>query len=204
MFAGALDRHVCCNEHIPPSLPPSESHPPPSFLSSYQPPLSPTTTTITTQPLSTQPAMMCGMGFPSRIAKDFEYAADGMCGKTAPVGGWWNTFPVPFYKSIKVTVRADPIDGAGCFGGCVEGGPDTKTERQNTEFEETSRVKTYTLFRLPPPRALTPHPATPGTSTSGERRTSRWSSRGPVCRSPLDPNYRCRPTRSPCVNLWNT
>ena len=67
--------------------------------------------------------MMCGMGFPSRIAKDFEYAADGMCGKTAPVGGWWNTFPVPFYKSIKVTVRADPIDGgAGCFGGCVEGG----------------------------------------------------------------------------------
>ena len=65
--------------------------------------------------------MMCGMGFPSRIAKDFEYAADGMCGKTAPVGGWWNTFPVPFYKSIKVTVRADPIDGTGCFGGCVGG-----------------------------------------------------------------------------------
>ena len=50
--------------------------------------------------------MMCGLGFPTQIAKDFEYSAGGLCGKTAPVGGWSNTFPIPFYKSAVVTVRA--------------------------------------------------------------------------------------------------
>ena len=63
--------------------------------------------------------MMCGLGFPTQIAKDFEYSAGGLCGRTAPVGGWSNTFPIPFYKSAVVTVRADPSDGAGCYGGYV-------------------------------------------------------------------------------------
>lgn len=66
-----------------------------------------------------QPSMMCGLAFPTRIAHDYEYAAGGLCGKSAPVGGWWNTFPIPFYTSLIVTVRADAVDGAGCFGGYV-------------------------------------------------------------------------------------
>ena len=83
------------------------------------------------------------------MARDYEYAASGLCGKTAPVGGntgfittstnthtffshlilknanllvdlviclgWWNTYPVPFYRSVRVTVRADDAaDGRGC------------------------------------------------------------------------------------------
>ena len=72
-----------------------------------------------TPSVSFQPSMMCGLAFPTRIAHDYEYSAGGLCGKSAPVGGWWNTFPIPFYKSIKVTVRADPSDGPGCFGGYV-------------------------------------------------------------------------------------
>merc|ERR1711934_474779 len=66
-----------------------------------------------------QPAMACGMGFPEQLAKGDEYSAGGLCGKTAPVGGWWHTFPVPFYKSIVITVHADSVDGPGCFGGYV-------------------------------------------------------------------------------------
>jgi len=72
-----------------------------------------------TPSIAFQPSMMCGLGFPTQIAKDFEYSAGGLCGKTAPVGGWSNTFPIPFYKSAVVTVRADPSDGAGCYGGYV-------------------------------------------------------------------------------------
>ena len=72
-----------------------------------------------TPSIAFQPSMMCGSAFPTRMAHDFEYAAGGLCGKSAPVGGWWNTFPVPFYKSVLVTVRADPQDGPGCFTGYV-------------------------------------------------------------------------------------
>ena len=72
-----------------------------------------------TPSIAFQPSMMCGLGFPTQIAKDFEYSAGGLCGKTAPVGGWSNTFPIPFYKSAVVTVRADQSDGAGCYGGYV-------------------------------------------------------------------------------------
>ena len=49
-----------------------------------------------------------------------QYAASGLCGKAAPVGGWWNTYPIPFYRSVRVTVRADDaMDGDGCKGGYV-------------------------------------------------------------------------------------
>lgn len=69
--------------------------------------------------ISYQPSMSCGFAFPERAPHDFEYAAGGLCGKSAPVGGWWNTFPIPFYKSIVVTVRAHESDGTGCFNGYV-------------------------------------------------------------------------------------
>lgn len=69
--------------------------------------------------VSFQPSMMCGQNYPELMERDYEYAAGGLCGKTAPVGGWWNTFPIPFYKSIRVTVRADEQDGPGCHGGYV-------------------------------------------------------------------------------------
>lgn len=69
--------------------------------------------------ISFQPSMMCGFAFPTHIKPNHEYSAGGLCGKSAPVGGWFNTFPIPFYKSAVVTVRADPIDGSGCFGGYV-------------------------------------------------------------------------------------
>jgi len=56
--------------------------------------------------------MMCGMAFPDQIFnQDYEYSAGGLCGKTAPVGGWSNVFAIPFATSITVTVRADPVDG---------------------------------------------------------------------------------------------
>ena len=73
----------------------------------------------TTPSISFQPGFMCGTAFPERVAHDFEYAAGGLCGKSAPVGGWFNTFPIPFYKSAVVTVQADPSDGEGCFMGFV-------------------------------------------------------------------------------------
>lgn len=63
--------------------------------------------------ISFQPSFMCGLAFPTQVAHDFEFSAGGLCGKTAPVGGWSNVFPVPFYRSVIVTVRGDPQDG--CF-----------------------------------------------------------------------------------------
>jgi hypothetical protein len=78
-----------------------------------------------TPSISFQPAMMCGLAFPERLAASAaapnkEYAAGALCGKTAPSGGWYNTFPVPFYESVLVQVRADEaLDGPGCFNGYV-------------------------------------------------------------------------------------
>ena len=71
-----------------------------------------------TPSIAFQPSMMCGVAFPkSLVPPTKEFGAGAICGKTAPVGGWFNTIPVPFYKSALVTVRADPQDGDGCFGG---------------------------------------------------------------------------------------
>ena len=69
-----------------------------------------------TPSIAFQPSFMCGAAFPELISHDYEYSAGGLCGKTAPVGGWSNVFPVPFYASVVVTARADPSDGPGCFG----------------------------------------------------------------------------------------
>ena len=66
----------------------------------------------TTPSISFQPAMMCGMGFPQFIPdQNYEYSAGGLCGKTAPVGGWSNTFQIPFAKNAIVTMRLDSVDG---------------------------------------------------------------------------------------------
>lgn len=71
-----------------------------------------------TPSISFQPSMMCGLQFPEFIAHDYEYSAGGLCGKTAPVGGYSNIFPIPFYKSAVVTARVNPSDGPGvCLGG---------------------------------------------------------------------------------------
>ena len=70
--------------------------------------------------ISLQASMMCGLAFPDQTGdKDYEYSAGGLCGKTAPVGGYSNVFAIPFYQGVVVTVRADPSDGAGCFNGYV-------------------------------------------------------------------------------------
>eukprot|EP00928_Gymnodinium_smaydae_P033750 TRINITY_DN24098_c0_g1_i1.p1 TRINITY_DN24098_c0_g1~~TRINITY_DN24098_c0_g1_i1.p1 ORF type:complete len:418 (-),score=41.55 TRINITY_DN24098_c0_g1_i1:77-1267(-) len=73
----------------------------------------------TSPSISFQPSMMCGVAFPTHLLGDKRFSAGGMCGKSARVGGWWNTFPVPFYKSIIVTVRADASQTAECFPGYV-------------------------------------------------------------------------------------
>ena len=43
----------------------------------------------------------------------------GRCGRNAPVGGFFNTFPIPFSKHALVTVRALP---GTCKSGCCGGG----------------------------------------------------------------------------------
>lgn len=70
-----------------------------------------------TPSISFQPALMCGVGFPKYYNSSREYSAGELCGKSAPVGGWWNTFPIPFQKSIVVTARPDPADSSECING---------------------------------------------------------------------------------------
>ena len=67
--------------------------------------------------ISFQPSFMCGLQFPELVSHDYEYSAGGLCGKSAPVGGFSNTFQIPFYRSALITARAHPSDGPGCFGG---------------------------------------------------------------------------------------
>ena len=77
----------------------------------------------TTPSISYQPSMMCGLA--SRFLGEFNkgnhtdlYHAGAMCGRNSAVGGYFNTFPIPFGKTALVTVRADPLDCAhGCCGG---------------------------------------------------------------------------------------
>jgi hypothetical protein len=74
--------------------------------------------------ISYQPSMMCGLA--SRFLPEFNagnhtnlYHAGAMCGRNSAVGGYFNTFPIPFGKTALVTVRADPQD---CKSGCCGGG----------------------------------------------------------------------------------
>jgi hypothetical protein len=70
--------------------------------------------------ISFQPALMCGFGFPLNYSEADQYSAGDLCGKSATVGGWWNTFPVPFEKSVLVKARPDAADTvSGCIGGYI-------------------------------------------------------------------------------------
>ena len=117
--------------------------------------------------ISFQPAFSCGQAFPERMDKDEEYAAGGLCGKTAPVGGWWNSYNVPFYKNAVVTVRGDPKDGPDCFTGFVNirGTPGlplvvpgsgfplpngTKLVYQSTPMQTRQPLEYVTIASLPP------------------------------------------------------
>ena len=75
----------------------------------------------TTPSISFQPSHMCGL--PATFLPMFNhtdlYHAGGMCGRNSAVGGYFNTFPIPFGKTAHVTVRADPQD---CPKGCCGGG----------------------------------------------------------------------------------
>ena len=51
-----------------------------------------------------------------QIPDTFVYNAGAACGKNAAVGGWYNTFPIPFNKTALVTVR---LNGPGCSGGYI-------------------------------------------------------------------------------------
>ena len=76
-----------------------------------------------TPSISFQPSHMCGLAasfLPIYMAYNHTdlYHAGAMCGRNSAVGGYFNTFPIPFGKSALVTVRADPQDCAkGCCGG---------------------------------------------------------------------------------------
>lgn len=61
-----------------------------------------------------QPAVMCGHAFPDMLDETSLYSAGTLCGKNAAVGGWFNTYPVPFGRSILAIARTQP--GDGCYG----------------------------------------------------------------------------------------
>ena len=78
----------------------------------------------TTPSISYQPSMMCGLASSflpefNKIGHTDLYHAGAMCGRNSAVGGYFNTFPIPFQKHALVTVRADPQD---CKSGCCGGG----------------------------------------------------------------------------------
>ena len=55
-----------------------------------------------------QPSAMCGQFFPEHVPgpnATRPFSAGPMCGRNANVGGWFNTFPVPFGRSVVVTAR---------------------------------------------------------------------------------------------------
>eukprot|EP00037_Helgoeca_nana_P021433 m.216327 g.216327 ORF g.216327 m.216327 type:complete len:540 (+) comp25646_c1_seq1:247-1866(+) len=70
----------------------------------------------TTPSIAFQPAFMCGLAFPTAIPTTYLYNAGSACGKNAAVGGWYNTFPIPFAQSALVTIRNN---AAGCSNGYV-------------------------------------------------------------------------------------
>ena len=79
----------------------------------------------TTPSISFQPSHMCGLAsaflpeFNNKTGHTDLYHAGAMCGRNSAVGGFFNTFPIPFGKTALVTVRADPQD---CPKGCCGGG----------------------------------------------------------------------------------
>jgi hypothetical protein len=52
-----------------------------------------------------QPSKMCGQFFPELMNQTALYSAGPVCGRNANAGGWFNTFPVPFARSVIITAR---------------------------------------------------------------------------------------------------
>ena len=70
-----------------------------------------------------QPSMACGVAFPFAFyesqpkAGGSLFSAGSLCGKNAAVGGFWHDFPIPFSKSVIVTVQpGSPADGKCVWG----------------------------------------------------------------------------------------
>jgi hypothetical protein len=57
--------------------------------------------------ISFQPSKMCGQFFPELAPSNQTklYSAGPLCGRNSNVGGWFNTFPIPFGRSVTVTAR---------------------------------------------------------------------------------------------------
>ena len=66
-----------------------------------------------------QPGAMCGAFFPALTngSDPFLYSASSLCGRNSNVGGWFNSFPIPFAKSVVVTAR--PADTWAKAAGCL-------------------------------------------------------------------------------------
>ena len=73
--------------------------------------------------ISFQPSQMCGLAasflpFYMSYNRTDLYHAGALCGRNSAVGGYFNTFPIPFGKHVLVTARTDAQDCAsGCCGG---------------------------------------------------------------------------------------
>ena len=69
-----------------------------------------------------QPSMACGVAFPFAFYESQPktggrlFSAGSLCGKNAAVGGFWNDFPIPFSKSVIVTVQPGAADGKCVWG----------------------------------------------------------------------------------------
>ena len=66
--------------------------------------------------------MACGVAFPYAFYEAQPrqggslYSAGSLCGKNAAVGGFWHDFPIPFSKSVVVSVQPGPSDGKCVWG----------------------------------------------------------------------------------------
>lgn len=97
-----------------------------------------------------QPAFMCGLAFPNDIKDTDLYQAGAACGKNAAVGGWYNTFPIPFAKSALVTIRNN---AAGCSGGYVPTQPRPNPTECPSAVCTIAAWRSLMLFSPSPPRA---------------------------------------------------
>eukprot|EP01043_Picozoa_sp_COSAG02_P062325 COSAG02_NODE_8570_length_2520_cov_6.279637_3_plen_333_part_00 len=64
-----------------------------------------------------QASRMCGQFFPELMNESALYSAGPLCGRNSNVGGWFNTFPIPFGRSVIVTARPSArwVSKYGCL-----------------------------------------------------------------------------------------
>jgi len=103
----------------------------------------------TTPSISFQPSQMCGLAaaflpeFNNKTGHTDLYHAGAMCGRNSAVGGFFNTFPIPFQKSALVTVRSDPQD---CATGCCGGGYLNVRGTENLPIVVPGSVRLFFVF----------------------------------------------------------